>query len=188
MAPPRPAGRGRTRSKLGTPGLSAAAGGHTLPAGGSKDPAALCRTALLPGHGRSQGAGAAGRTLRATPAWGTLLLESSSEPLSGGPSECCSTPPRSWPSGPGAHPTPPACPEPSRGPVAIATAGPSTSPQQARAATDQRTHTCQWSLIFCQVKDFVEIALLGTVKATGVFVLVQAGGCAGDVAPRGGRL
>lgn len=50
------------------------------------------------------------------------------------------------------------------------------------------THTREWSLVFRQVEDFVEIAFLGTVKATRVFILVEACGRAGDVAPRGGRL
>lgn len=51
-----------------------------------------------------------------------------------------------------------------------------------------RTRTCQRTLVFCQVKDFVEIALLGAMDAAGVLVLAQAGGRAGHVAPRGRRL
>lgn len=51
-----------------------------------------------------------------------------------------------------------------------------------------RTRTCQRTLVLCQVKDFVEIALLGAVDAAGVLVLAQAGRRAGHVAPRGRRL
>lgn len=51
-----------------------------------------------------------------------------------------------------------------------------------------RTRTCQRTLVLCQVKDFVEIALLGAMDAAGVLVLAQAGGRAGHVAPRGRRL
>lgn len=47
------------------------------------------------------------------------------------------------------------------------------------------TRTCQRTLVLCQVKDFVEIALLGAMDAAGVLVLAQAGRRAGHVAPRG---
>lgn len=55
------------------------------------------------------------------------------------------------------------------------------------AAPAVLTH-CQRTLVLCQVKDFVEIALLGAMDAAGVLVLAQAGGRAGHVAPRGRRL
>lgn len=50
------------------------------------------------------------------------------------------------------------------------------------------THTRQWSLVFRQVKDLMEIALLGAMETTSVFVLAQASWGTGHVAPRGGRL
>lgn len=50
------------------------------------------------------------------------------------------------------------------------------------------THTRQWSLVFRQVKDLVEIALLRAMETTSVFVLAQASWGTGHVAPRGSRL
>lgn len=66
-------------------------------------------------------------------------------------------------------------------------AGEGAAPMDAtRAAPGPPTR--QRPLVLRQVEDLVEIAPLGAVDAPGVFVLAQAGGRAGHVAPRGGRL
>lgn len=44
------------------------------------------------------------------------------------------------------------------------------------------TRTSQRTLILRQVKDLMEVALLGGVAAAGLFIFAQAGRCAGHVA------
>lgn len=61
-------------------------------------------------------------------------------------------------------------------------------PHLARGARTRCTHTCQRTLVFCQIEDFVEIALLGAVEATRVLILTQAGWRAGHVASGGSCL
>lgn len=62
---------------------------------------------------------------------------------------------------------------------------PRAGPPPGQLVPAQGAHTCQRPLIFCQVEDLVEIALLGAVEAAGVLVPAQARGRTGHVAPCG---